>query len=70
MKQNEIAKHEVAEKTCANCAYWEGLRLVDTVSGMSLINPNEVAECGNNESPDAQKNVTPSHSCAFWKDAV
>ncbi|MEO1770269.1 hypothetical protein [Candidatus Enterococcus ferrettii] len=63
-------KHNVAERTCANCAYWEGQRLMDKASGISFINPNEVAECGNSQSPDVGKNVTPSHSCAFWKDAV
>lgn len=61
-------KHNVAEKTCANCTYWEGQRLMDKASGISFINPNEVAKCGNNESPNAGEKVTPSHSCAYWKD--
>lgn len=63
-------KHNVAEHTCANCAYWEGQRLLDKVSGISFINPNEVAKCGNEKSPDALEEVTPSHSCNFWVHAV
>lgn len=63
-------KHNVAEKTCANCTHWEGKRLVDKVSGISFINPKEVAQCGSTESPDYQEQVTPSHSCAAWKEAL
>lgn len=62
-------KHNIAESTCANCMYWGGQRLVDSASGISFINPNEVAKCDNSNSPDSQKEVTPTHSCAFWKEA-
>lgn len=63
-------KHNIAERTCANCAYWEGQRLTDEALGISFINPNEVAKCTNEQSPDRYQEVTPSHSCDFWKDAV
>lgn len=43
----ETKKHDIVEHTCANCAYWEGQRLIDQASGISFINPNERATCSN-----------------------
>lgn len=63
-------KHNVADHTCGNCAYWKGQRLVDNNSGVSFINPNEIAKCDNPSSPDNNHNVSPAHSCNFWKEAM
>lgn len=63
-------KHGIAEQTCGNCAYWNGIRLTDKKSGVSFINPNEIAECQNKQSPKAHMEVAPSNSCELWKSAT
>lgn len=66
----ETKKHDIVEHTCANCAYWEGQRLIDQASGISFINPNERATCSNQASPESNKKVTPAHTCNHWAEAL
>lgn len=64
----KVVKHNVVAESCGNCAYWEGTHLTDSISKITFINPNEVAECGNSASEDSGDKVTANHKCDHWKE--
>ena len=64
----KVVKHNVVAESCGNCAYWDDTHITDTTSGFTFINPSEIANCSNSESPESGKDVTANHKCIFWKE--